>query len=465
MTAAPSARPLAEAITGSVIDRRSDDYEAHRRALVWNGRPPDRFPELIVRPGTEGGAAAAIRFARDHGLRVGVRGSGHSYSGIFMCDGGMLIDISALKAIAVDVAAGQAVVGPGATSGAIDAALAPHGLAFPVGHGGTVGIGGFLIGGGLGINGRAWGGMSCFSIIAADVLLADGSGIHASASENDDIYWALRGGGPGLPFVVTRFHLRCYRRPGRIAISNALVRFCDLPRVAQAIDAVAPRLDPRCEVMFGILPAPPGLPDTHADGDHGRIGALTVVAFAENENEARTLHAPIAAHPAMPALLHREEIVDAAVTDMFAMTDALLSGQRVRAANILTDSPVAAIEILMRHVRTSPSAATVPLILWRGDPALPNAAFSAAGAYSVSTYAQWDDAGDDDANAGWLGRLYDELSGIATGAYINETDLEGARRAIGQCHSQASRARMRAIRARRDPDGVFHNPFPTAAAT
>lgn len=444
---------------GSVVDRSSAEYEACRQALIWNGRPAERFPDIIARPHTTEDVSVAVKVARQHGLRVSVRGSGHSYSGIFLCEGGVLLDLSELNDIVVDPAQKRISVGSGATSGKIDAALEPYGLAFPVGHGGAVGIAGFLLGGGLGINCTAWGGVSTFNILSADVVTADGTCLRASADENADLYWAMRGGGPGLPFIVTRFYLNCYDRPPCVTINNYFVRFSQLSRLAEIIGEVALDFDPRFQLMLGVLPVPLDFAMSCDETDHGLMGVLTTIAFGENPEDARCLHAPISMHPDLPGILHREEVHGVRFADMFAMTDGLIASPRVRADNIMTDNLAAAVDILMAHIPNRPSTTTTPLILWRGEHMYPEAAFSITGRFSVSTYAQWNHAKDDAVNSRWLTTLFDELSGIATGSYINEADLEGRSGAASKCHSDHSREKMERLRNDRDPDRLFYYPM------
>lgn len=450
---------LAAALDGSVIDRLSPAYEAHRQALIWNGRVPARYPDLIVTAGSVRDVGTAIAFARRHRLGIAAKGSGHSYSAIFLSEGGMLLDLAALNDIVIDPSVREMSVGPGATSAQIDAALADYGLAFPVGHGAPVGIGGFLLGGGLGINGAAWGGMSTFNILAADVMTADGRMRRVSPDENADLFWAVRGGGPGLPLIVTRFYLRCFQRPAHITRNSYIACVSDLPELAARIDMIAPGLDPRLQVMLAIVPAPPQLADRCRADDHGRVAALTAIAFADGAAEARALHAPLAGGLEALSLLDRGEDHRVGFADIFASSDQLLVSRRVRADNILTDRLGETIGILLRHLPASPSPTSASLIVWRGDIVPPDAACALKGRYFFSTYAQWDHAKDDDANAAWLRGLHDDLISPSTAAYVNEFDLEARGAAIDRCFPIAHAHRLRAIRGQYDPEGVFHYPF------
>jgi len=135
----------------------------------------------------------------------------------------------------------------------------------------------------------------------------------------------------------------------------------------------------------------------------------------------------------------------------------MLTSKRYRVDNILTDRPEEAVNILASHLPHQPSAASLPLIIWRGSRAFPDAAYSAQGRFFMSTYAQWNDAEDDEANGAWLARLYDDLAVVASGCYINEFDIDARGSEIGRCFSEENWQRLGELRRRYDPDGVFHD--------
>lgn len=459
---APATEQIARfnrAIDGRVLSRQSSDYEQARCALVWNGRPPERYPSLIVEARSASDVAIAVDFAQRHSLSISARGTGHSYSSIFLCDGGVLLDLSRLSDLTIDRPARRLSAGPGATSGQICAALAREGLAFPVGHDASVGIGGFLLGGGLGVNSAAWGGMSTFNILGADIVTADGIPRRVSADENADLFWALRGGGPGLPFIVTRFHLRCYDHPGAITSSTYILRFSVLPRLAKALGEIAPALDRRLQVMLAAVAAPPGLAEACAAEDHGRIAVLTAIAFADDAGAAQAMQAQLASLPVLSnALAHSEDQV-MTFAAILEQGKTLLVSKRFRTDNVLCDDLGDAVDIIVRHLPAAPSPASLSLIVLRGQQAQTDAAYSVSGRYFVSTYAQWDLGEDDPANATWLRHFYDDMAAIATGAYVNEFDLEGRQGEPDRCYSAIALERLRTLRRQHDPHGIFHNPF------
>lgn len=441
--AADDFRTFPRLLEGKARSRHHAEYAGWHASACWNGRRFDRFPEYIVRAQSLADVANTIQFARSHRLSISVRGNGHSYTGCFMHDSGILLDVSALKQIEIDAAGERASVQPGVTSRQLSAALAPYGLAFPTGHGGDVGLSGFLLGGGLGINFRAWGAMSTFSVYAVDVMLADGRLVHADAQSNSELFWAARGGGPYSFFVVVKFHLRCYALPACITSHTYGTSLDRLPYVLSEIERIGPPAP--LQVMVAVAP-----------GSHGPAVVLNTLAFADDRDAADRLHGSLIRHLPKGLLDVMSENEAASFESIYRSSDAMLVSRRYRTDNILTDSGTDAAAILASHLPDQPSPATLSLFIWRGDPVLPEAAFSARGRFFLSTYAQWNEPTDDDANRRWLKALYDELADVASGCYINEFDLEERSASISRCFAPDHWSKLRKLRQDYDPDGVFH---------
>ena len=171
-----------ERLHGKLIGARDASYDEARK--IWNGMI-DRKPGLIVRCAGADDVVAAVRFARDHGLLLSVRGGGHSIAGNALCDGGLVIDCSQMKTVRVDQAAQSAQVEPGATLGDVDRETQAHGLALPTGINSTTGIAGLTLGGGFGWITRKLG-LTIDNLLSADVVTADGELKRASPTENAD---------------------------------------------------------------------------------------------------------------------------------------------------------------------------------------------------------------------------------------------------------------------------------------
>jgi FAD/FMN-containing dehydrogenase len=194
-----------KAFGGEVLLPSDTGYEEARR--VWNGMV-DRKPALIARCTSVDDVVRAVAFARERGLLVAVRGGGHNIAGSGVCDDGLVIDLSPMQRVQVDVENRRAFVEPGCTLAEVDAATQAHGLATPLGINSTTGVAGLTLGGGFGWLSRKYG-MTVDNLLSADVVISDGRQMHASASENADLFWGLRGGGGNFGIVV-RFEFQLH---------------------------------------------------------------------------------------------------------------------------------------------------------------------------------------------------------------------------------------------------------------
>ncbi len=186
---------------------RAGDAGYDEARSIFNGMI-DRHPALIARCASPGDVVKAVTFAREHALIVSVRGGGHNVAGNAICDGGLMIDLTPMKGIQVDPAAQTVRAQGGLTWADFDRETQTFGLATTGGAISSTGIAGLTLGGGFGWIGRSYG-RACDNLISADVVLADGSFVHASADENADLFWGLRGGGGNFG-VVTSFEFRLH---------------------------------------------------------------------------------------------------------------------------------------------------------------------------------------------------------------------------------------------------------------
>ena len=226
---------LAEHLTGGVITPDHPEYDAARR--VWNGMI-DRRPALIARCANADDVATAVRFATERGLPLAVRGGGHNVAGTAAVDDGVVIDLSAMRAVRVDDSRRTVHVQGGATWADVDRATAPLGLAAPGGVVSETGVAGLALSGGVSHQ-RRRDGMTVDNLVSAEVVLADGRRVRASADEHADLYWAIRGGG-GNYGVVTAFELRLHALGPEVFALNVAYPLEDAARVLTGWrDAVA----------------------------------------------------------------------------------------------------------------------------------------------------------------------------------------------------------------------------------
>jgi FAD/FMN-containing dehydrogenase len=190
---------------GEVVSPGDEAYDDARK--IWNAMI-DKHPALIVRCTTTSDVVLAVNFARDNGLLLAVRGGGHNIAGSAMCDDGIVIDLSQMKAASVDPAARRVTIEGGATLADLDASTQAHGLATPLGINSTTGVAGLTLGGGFGWLSRKHG-MTIDNLESAEVVTAAGEVVRASNTEHPDLFWALRGGSGNFG-VVTHFEFRLH---------------------------------------------------------------------------------------------------------------------------------------------------------------------------------------------------------------------------------------------------------------
>jgi FAD/FMN-containing dehydrogenase len=285
---APAVRPahqIAAAFRGDVVRPGDAGYDEARAA--WNPAF-DRRPALVVRPVDAADVSASIRFARDAGLELAVRSGGHSVAGHSTTEGGLLVDLGRLRGLHLDAEARTVWAGAGLTAGELTAAAHEHGLAVPFGDTGSVGIGGITLGGGVGWLGRKHG-LTVDSLLAAEIVTADGEIQTVSASRRPDLFWAIRGGGGNFG-VVTRFQYRLH--PVGLVVGGALALPLTADVLTGLVDVAAAAPDELTTISF-VMPLPPA-PFVPAD-QHGRMALIVMPVFAGDVDAGRAAMAPFRA--------------------------------------------------------------------------------------------------------------------------------------------------------------------------
>jgi FAD/FMN-containing dehydrogenase len=245
-------------LVGDAVHPQHPDY--HRVRRIWN-YAIDRHPAVLVRCETDGDVSTAVAFARDHAVPLTVKGGGHSVAGHSMIDGGVVIDLSRMRQVTVAPAAGRVRVGGGCLLADMDHATQIHGLATPAGVMSQTGIAGLALGGGEGWLTRKYG-LTCDNLISAGVVLADGSVVSASANENPDLYWGLRGAGANFG-VVTEFEFATHVVAQTIPVGTALYRLDHAAAAIAHYDQMMRRApdDFKVVVYLRRMSAESGVPD------------------------------------------------------------------------------------------------------------------------------------------------------------------------------------------------------------
>jgi FAD/FMN-containing dehydrogenase len=454
-------KELQSRIQGSLMARTDPGYDNLRRQIIWNQLTPPRYPELIVQVASEGDVVEAVRFARSHRMKIAVRGGGHSWVGFPLQDESLLIDLGSLCQLSIDPEARIAVVQPAVTGREFNRQLATHGLAFPIGHCATVPLSGFLLSGGLGWNFNRWG-PACFSVEAANVVTADNRLVTANSEQHAELFWAIRGGGPGFFGVVTQYRLRLQPMPRAITTSTY---FCPLERIDELgawVAGIAEQLPKDVELTIFCAPAPPDLLE-RCRSSNGFVAVLSATAFFDAADEAATALAALESCPVFHECLHKE--VNRS-TPMAALLD--MSGrvwperQRYLADTLWSDSlPAQPLATLRDCFFQAPSKKSLAAFVFStGEQAavtpLPDAAFSITARTLLLCYAIWERPEDDVANTAWHRKTIAALDHFAVGHYVGESDILADRERAERSFAPANWKRLESLRRQYDPDGLFH---------
>lgn len=305
-------KELQNQIEGSVTISTDAAYSQLRRDAVWPHNTPGRYPRVIVQAASQNDIIQAVKFARDAGMKIAVRGGGHSWVGFSLRDDSLLIDLGRLNKVSIDREARIARIQPAITSQQLNRVLEAEGLAFPVGHCGTVALSGFLLSGGIGWNFNALG-PSSFSIEAANVVIADGNLVAASEQENSDLLWAIRGGGRGFFGAVSEYSLRLYPAPRAITTSNYYYSLELIGEISAWAGDIAPKLPKNVELTVIVAAAPPPIAD-QCQSSNGFACIVSATVFVDHAEEAAALRKLLDSGPVATRCLQAERDLSAPIS-------------------------------------------------------------------------------------------------------------------------------------------------------
>jgi FAD/FMN-containing dehydrogenase len=443
-----------EKFKGKIIAPSDLEYDSARS--VWNGAI-DRHPAVIARCSTADEVAAAIKFARDEALEISVRGGGHNFAGFAVCEDGLMIDLSGMRQVTVDPGGRRAVAGGGATWADLDGATQGHGLAVTGGFISHTGIGGLTLGGGIGwLTQKA--GLSADNLVSGEVVTADGRILMASADENADLFWAIRGGGGNFG-VVTSFEYRLHEVGPLVQLG---LFFWGADKGAEALRfsrEFIKTLPEDVATFIAGLSAPPApfVPEQHrfAPGF-----ALVIVSFGSPEEHDRLVR-PV--RETLPPLF--DLITPIPYLQLQQMFDegnpwGILGYEKALYLDDLTDD---AIEVLAERLpqKASPLSFTPIFKLGGayGSVGDDETAFggSRSGGFAVNIAAICPAPELLEADRPWVRSFWEALVPYASGAgsYVNfMSEYEENR--VRSAYGAAKYDRLARIKADYDPDNVFH---------
>jgi hypothetical protein len=428
------------AFRGEVI--QPDDFGYETARTIWNASI-DKHPGIIARCSGVADVVAAVNFARENELLVAVRGGGHNVSGKALCDGGIVIDLSGMKGIHVDAKNHTARVQGGATLGDVDRETHVFGLAVPAGIISKTGIGGLTLGGGVGWLVRKYG-LTCDNVLSFDIVTADGESRVASANENEDLFWALRGGGGNFG-IVTSFEFRVH--PVSTVLGGLIMyprdRAVEVLRFYRDFTQSAPE---ELTAYVALLHTPDGIP------------AVAVIAcycgdVSKGEQvfkSLRSFRSPMA-----------DVIQPMPFPQMQTLLDAAFPGgnQNYWKSTFLRGLSDDAIAVLVEHANRATSPLSGVVVEYYGGVAsrvgVSETAFAQRQAqYSVLILAQWVDPGESQCHIEWARGLADSMRPFSSGAYflnyLGEEGKDTIKAAFGPNYD-----RLMAVKKKYDPKNFF----------
>jgi FAD/FMN-containing dehydrogenase len=433
-------------LRGPLISSGSPGYDETRK--VWNGMI-DRRPALIARCAGLADVVAAVRFARSRELLVSVRGGGHNAPGVAVCEGGLMIDLAGMRGVRVDPAQRTARAEGGATWADFDHETQAFGLATTGGAISNTGIGGLTLGGGLGWLAGKYG-LVCDNLLSVDLVTADGTVLVASATENADLFWGLRGGGGNFG-VVTSFEYQLHP-VGPVLAGPVLYPFAKAKEALTLYRDFAGSIPDEVNTLGALLTSPDGDP----------VAAIAVCYNGSHEagekalRPLRTLGPPLADEIAPTPYCKIQTLFD----------EAFARGRRYYfKSNFTRRISDEMIDTLVEHFRAAPSPMSMVYFQQLGKAA--NRVDATATAFSHRDAlcewgcdAVWLDPAEDAANIRWAREVAEAMLPFTTGSdYVNHIGLEAEegtdriKAAFG-----ANFDRLAALKNRYDPTNLFrHN--------
>lgn len=447
-------RKLGDGFDGRLLTPESPGYDQAR--TVWNAMI-DRRPALIAQCTTPNDVVHAICFARDHDLLVAVRGGGHNIAGNAVCDSGLMIDLSPMKAVRVDANQRTARVGAGATLGDVDGETQKSGLATPLGVNSTTGIAGLTLGGGFGWLSRRYG-LTIDNLLSAELVTADGKMLTASETENPDLFWAIRGGGGNFG-VITSFTFRLHPVGPEVLSGLIIHPLDDATRVMKYAREYLQSTPDEFSCWFVMRQAPP-LPVLPEEWHGKEILALGVCYCGPDIREGERLAKPLRDFGRPVADL----IAPHPYTVWQTILDPLLTpgARNYWKSHDFRDLDDGLIDVLVDAARHLPDPQTEVALARLGGavsrvPSDATAYGHRDGEFVLNTHGRWADPAKDAECIAWARALFDAAAPYSTGSvYVNfltQDEQSRVRAAYGGNYE-----RLAKIKNRYDPTNLFcHN--------
>ena len=447
-----------DAFAGEIIAPDDAAYDDARR--VWNATI-DRRPAVVVRPTSVDDVAAAIRFGRDRELEIAVRGGGHSGLGYSTTDGGIVIDLGRMNDVSVDPTTRVARTGGGALLGQLDIAAQEHGLVCPVGVVGHTGVAGLTLGGGIGRLQRRFG-LTIDSLRSVELVTADGRLVRASADEEPELFWGLRGAGANFG-IVTSLEFELHPFAGTLHRGVHIHPATDIHDVWSTFRAFATSAPDTIAAIFTV-----GLGEPAADYPDSVAGRPIIVISYNHSGEGEDVERDIDPLLKGPRPARVTATSESYVEAQRSSDLSLAWGSRTFIlGGYVADCSPSVLDAFVAHVEQVPGDATISVTALGGAigrvPDDATAYTGRAHPFDVAPDSAWSDAALDEANATWVRDAMSIVEpDLLPGRYINELS-DGGPEITRLSYGDAKLERLRGLKRAWDPTNVFrlnHNIAP-----
>ena len=444
-------------VKGLIIDKADKNYPLWRSSMSWYIFKPPRYPDTIVRASSEEDAINTVRHARASGQKLVVRSTGHNPARAILRDGGILLDLSQLREVEVDAAAQTAWIQPGIKAEELLHITSHQGLAFPAAHTGIVGLGGYLLGGGLGWNMPEYG-IACRSILAAEVITADGNKVMASETENQDLLWALRGSGQGFFGAVVRYKLQLYPMHKHIKLNRYVIPLENLEQAMENFAVIGDAGDKRLETFIKVGRFYPSeLPEAERD----LVCTVGFFAFGDSAEESDRIMAPVTNSEIARLSVAKKENLTVTYEDLYRPPETDYSSpNRTVVENIWTDELGKTLLLLTEKMKKEPPSSPRSFLLggWSFNSTMsdPTSCIQTAGRHYLSWYMIAEEEKHNEPNYKWMDESLDLVLPYSKGHYLNEIDTLRYPEQVQNCFSGDDWKKLAVLRKKYDPDAVFH---------
>lgn len=442
---------LRESLRGELLRSGDNDYDNAR--TIYNAMI-DRHPGLIVRCAGAADVISAVNFARTNQLLVAVRGGGHNVGGFAVCDGGIVIDLSQMKGMRIDLAAQSVRADPGLTWGELNHDLQVFGLAATGGFVSTTGVAGLTLGGGLGWLVRKYG-LACDNLLSVDIVTADGQLLTANATQNQDLFWGVRGSGGNLG-VITSLEFKAHRLSTVLAgqVIHPAANGREALQFWRDFAATAPEELTDGAVLLSAPPAP-FLPDEV----HGTpvVGVYIVYTGSIDAGEQvmkplREFGQPLADIVQPMPYMAAQTMIDGAFPPGF---------QNYWKSSVLNGLSDDAIDTILAYFAKVPSPMSAVILEHNGDGAMNRVDSSETSfghrdwSYNLLIVSIWDDPADSDKNIAWTREFWEAMTPFtANKVYVNYLGDEGEDR-VKAAYAAPTYERLVDLKNQYDPTNLF----------